>query len=177
MRGLKLMFVLGVLGGAVSGCSCAGKEFTVKQSFAVASGADSALCTTNRQTVNLQEDSAFDSLKSNIGKVELQKLVVTILDPNTNGQSVATTGTGAVKVSALSQGAVVADLGTYSAVPIAAGSTQNITFDPAAASALATLVLDPPNSFDVIADGCNDRVPAFYTFEVVMTFFAELKLF
>lgn len=176
MRRIELLLALGMFAGSVSGCSCVGKEFTVKQNFTVAAGAGSALCTTDHREVNLLDDSAFNQAKANIGKVELTKLTVTIVNPNVSGASQATKASGKVKVSALTSGAAATELGTYQDVPIEANASQDISYDAAAASTLAGLVLNPPNAFDVVAEGCNDQVPASYTFQVLMTFFAELKL-
>lgn len=177
MRRVHWLMVVGMLGGVFSGCNCTGREFTVRRTFNVTQEVEAAACATESRTVNLQDDSAFSDLKKNLGKVELRKVVVTIVNPKTRGDSVATTGHGTVSVKGESEGSVLAKLGTYEPMPIATGSTQNIDFDSSAASTLASLALNPPYTFDVVVEGCSDRTTAFYDFEVALTFYVELKLF
>lgn len=177
MRRAHWLMVLGVLGGVVSGCNCTGREFTVKRTFSVTQEVESAACATESRTVNLQDDAAFSDLKNNLGKVELRKVVVTIVNPKKRDDSVATTAHGTVSVKGSSEGSVLAELGTYAPMPITAGSTQNIDFDSDASSTLASLALNPPYTFDVVVEGCSDKTTAFYDFEVALTFYVELKLF
>jgi hypothetical protein len=164
---------VGLVGVAGGGCNCVGREFAVQKTFTVDSHSD--LCATAQKTINLQDDSAFSQMKGNLGKVELRKVTVVIGKPQ--AESVATVGHGSVSVQGTSEGSVVAELGTYADVPISEGSRQDIEFDRGAAGQLADLALKPPNSFEVIAQGCNDRVPALYDFDVILTLYAELKLF
>ncbi len=159
-----------------SACNCAGREFTVKKTFDVHGGPDDALCQTDRLVINLQDDSAFKDLKSNLGKVELRKINLKVTNPKTREDSLATKGNGKVRVANAETGAGT-ELGTYADVPITQDSTQDIPFDPAAASSLASLALNPPNTFYIEAEGCSDAVPAFYQFQVELTLYAELKLF
>jgi len=177
MKHMRWYLVLGVLSGAISGCNCAGREFTVSKTFSVTQGSEDAVCASRSKTINLQDDSAFNSLKGNIGKVELRKVVVAIVNPKTRDDSVATTGHGTVSVKGSSEGSVVAQLGTYADVPIAVGSSQDIAFDAGAAKALSSLALNPPNTFDIVVEGCSDKNVAFYDFRVDLTFYAEVKLF
>lgn len=172
---MRLLVVTAVMALA-SGCSCAGREFTLKRTFDVNSGPNDALCSTNRQVINLGEDSSFNSVKNNVGKVELRKLVVRVVDPKTASDSVATKANGKVRVSETMTGTGT-EMGTYQDVPLEADASQEIAFDKAAASQLASLALNPPNTFYIESEGCNDKVPAHYKFQVELTLYAELKLF
>ncbi len=159
-----------------SACSCAGREFTVKRTFEVHGGANDALCQSDRIALNLADDSAFKDVKNNLGKVELRKIVVKVTNPKTRDDSKATKGNGHVRVANAETGTAT-ELGTYTDVPIAQDSSQDIPFDAKAAATLASLALNPPNTFFIEAEGCSDAVPAFYQFQVELALYAELKLF
>jgi len=170
MNAPRLVLFLGVAALA-SGCNCAGREFTLSHTFHVHATADEAVCTTVRDQINVGDDPSFVAVKQFVGHVELRKLSVTVTDPRTDPSSVAATGNGSVRV-ADAAGSAALTLGTYGSVPITLNSTKDIPLDAAAAKKLADLVLTPPNTFFIEAEGCSDVNPAFYDFRVDLTVYA-----
>ncbi len=168
MRTSRLLFLFG-LAVLASGCNCLGREFTITRTFEVNSTGDST-CSTFSDTVNVGDDPTFNDVKQFITKVELRKITVTVTDPKI-GESVATKAHGSVTVGDASN-ANLLTLGTYTDVPLTLNATQDIPFDAAAAANLASLVLNPPHTFTVNAQGCNDLNPAHYKFKVAVTLYA-----
>jgi hypothetical protein len=170
MRTDRLLLLLGtaIIG---SGCNCTGREFNISRTFHVT--ATDGLCQSYSDTINVGADSTFSQVSSFVTRVELRKLSVTVTKPKTDPSSVATLASGTVRVADANNGSAV-ELGTYGQVPITQDSTKEITFDAAAASNLANLVLHPPHTFTVQGQGCNDATPAFYDFRVDMTVYAGI---
>jgi hypothetical protein len=168
-----VLFAVAGLATILQGCNCAGREFTLTRTFSVHATSDDPLCQTNKLEVDLGKDQAFTDARAFISRVELRKLAVKVSNPKTRDDSVVTRAHGSVQVAA-SQTATTLTLGTYSDVPIAADSGQDITIDKAAADELARLALTSPNVFWITGQGCNDRVPAFYDFDVLLTLYAGL---
>jgi hypothetical protein len=170
MRTHRLLLLLGtaIVG---SGCNCTGREFTISRTFHVT--ATDGLCQDYTDTINVGADANFSAVSSFVTRVELRKLSVTVTNPKTDPSSVAALASGTVRVADANNSSPL-DLGTYGQVPITLNSTKEITFDAAAATNLANLVLHPPNTFTVRAHGCNDATPAFYDFRVDMTVYAGI---
>lgn len=155
------------------GCNCFGREFTETYTFRVRAEATAPLCSTQQLEVNLGADESFNSVKQFVKRVDVKSLVVAVSDPKTREDSVVTKAGGSVSVSDLANGTLFT-LGTYEDVPIAAGSRQEVAVDATAEKELSRLIRTAPNTFWVTATGCNDAVPAFYDFDVLLTVYAGL---
>lgn len=157
----------------LQGCNCFGREFTKTLTFDVHATAEDPLCSKDFTEIDLGSDQAFQNVRQFVARFELRKLRVAVNDPKTREDSIAKLAHGSVQVAA-SQTSTTFTLGTYEAVEIKAGNGQDIAIDKAAQKELAKLALTSPNKFFIAAEGCNDAVPAFYTFDVTMTFYAGL---
>lgn len=158
---------------SLPGCNCFGRELTETYSFSVRAEATDPLCATQKYEVNLGADDSFQSVKQFVKRVDVRKLEVAVTNPKTRDDSVATKAGGAVSVSGTEAGALFT-LGTYEDVPLAASSRQEIPVDATAEKELSRLIRTAPNTFWVTAEGCNDAVPAFYDFDVLLTVYAGL---
>lgn len=155
------------------GCNCFGRELTETFTFSVHAESTDPLCDTQRYEVNLGADDSFKSVKQFVKRVDVRKLEVAVNDPKTRDDSVATKAGGSVSVSDTENGTLFT-LGTWEDVPIAVGSRQEIPVDATAEKELSRLIRTAPNTFWVTAQGCNDAVPAFYDFDVLLTVYAGL---
>ncbi len=167
-----LVSALSLLG---SGCGVFGKDFTVRRMVSIHASATDPTCQDDKLTVNLGDDKAFNDVKGNLYSLELKRVFVEVADPKTNPDSMATKANGAVSVSASLSGDALT-LATYKDVPLNKGEFQEISFDKSAAKNLTDLALHAPNTFFITSHGCADAVPAFFDFNVGMTFYATLGI-
>jgi hypothetical protein len=149
------------------------QPITKRATFSVNS--ESELCTTSKKVIDLGDDETFTKYRDQIKSVELQDVTVKITNPKTRDDSAATKAGGTLSLSADEAGTPLT-LATYQDLALTAGNSQEITFDGAAATEMARLILDPPNTFYVHSNGCADAVPAFFDFEVAMTLMVHAKL-
>ncbi|MBX7115110.1 MAG: hypothetical protein K1X64_12345 [Myxococcaceae bacterium] len=173
---MKKLAVLALAASFFGGCNCVGREFTIKKTFTVNAGAQDALCQDERLEVNLADDSAFASVKSNIASIEVRGVAVRVKNPKIQDDSIVTKGSGEVRIADSATGAA-STLSTYGDVAITAENYKQIEFDKEAANKLAALALKPPFTFFIESHGCNDAVPARYSFDVELTLYASAKLF
>lgn len=164
---------LAVLAAASTSCGVIGSEFTVKKTVGVHARDTDPTCQVDTLTYDLKEDKAFNDLRGVIGRVQLRKVHVEVVDPKTDPSSVATRAGGTLRVGATDTSTELV-LGTWADVALAAGQGQDIAFDQAAADALTNLALHPPNVFTVESKGCADAVPAWFDFRVDLTLWAGM---
>jgi hypothetical protein len=168
----RTILTLAVTALLASGCSaCAGKEFTVKKTFSVHASATDPQCDVDLREQNMGNDQAFMDLQQYISKIELKKVTISVANPKTSEESVATSGWGEVRISA-NQSDTALTLAVYDPFPIVAGSTRDITFDQPTADKLSELILQPPHVFWLGSFGCSDANPAFYDIQVALTLYA-----
>jgi hypothetical protein len=163
----------GVLLLTLPGCNCFGREFTETFTYNVHAESTDPLCAKQQYEVNLGEDEGFKKVKQFVTRVDVRKLEVAVKDPKTREDSAATKAGGSVSVSDSESGTLFT-LGTYGDVPIEAGSRQEIAVDATAEKELSRLIRTAPNTFWATAEGCNDAVPAFYDFDVLLTLYVGL---
>ncbi|MFN0061443.1 MAG: hypothetical protein ACKVPX_02845 [Myxococcaceae bacterium] len=148
------------------------RAFNVDASQAPAGGA----CTLNTRTVDLTDIGVFESLKDRVTAVEVRRADVTVVNPQTQPTSVATTVSGAIWVS---------DVGSTDRTPLASFDPLSLTADaqasavlnPDGVALLGTLATDSPWAFDLTAEGCADAYPAHFSLEADVAVLVSFKLF
>ncbi len=164
---------MSALSSLLLGCGVFGSDFTVRHTVDIHSASTDPLCQSDTLTFNLADNQTFRDLKGNLYSLELKKLRVEVVNPKARDESLATQAHGQITVSAaLTETGVT--LGTYQDVPLEQGAAQEIVFDKSAAKTLTELALHAPNTFFIDSNGCTDAVPAFFDFEVTMTFYATV---
>lgn len=136
------------------------KTFNIDASSAPANGA----CSLNTRTIDLTDISIFDSLKDRVTNVEVKHAHITVVDPKTASDSVATSVSGAVWISDVGASERTS-LGAFDALALTAGEHKDITLNADGVTRLKTLATNDPWAFDVTAEGCADAYPAHFSLQ------------
>ncbi len=160
----------------VLGCGPYEVPITRTYTFSV-NAAEGPLCQQAAgQLLDLSNDKDFQDNKNRISRIEITELRVTITDPQTQADSVATQASGTVIVAASQSGAGAVTLGTYQPVNLTQGATRLIKVDQAGADTLVKLIQTEPYQAWVWAEGCVDQLPAHFQFQVQVSFSVFVRL-
>ena len=159
------------------GCSTTQRE-TISQAFDVdaADAPAGSSCADVAQTVDLTTLDGFQELEGHLQKAELISAKLSVLNPNTDGTSLATQVNGDLSVG--TPGATPTLIATYGTLLLQTGQSEDAQLapnDPSAA--LTTVAQTAPYQLNVAAHGCVDQYPAHFQLQVDLVADLTLKLF
>lgn len=159
------------------GCSGTQRE-TISQAFDVdaADAPTGGNCADVSQTVDLTTLDGFSELQGHLQKAEVVSAVLTVLNPNTDGTSLATQVSGDLSVGAPNTTPTL--LATYDTLLLQTNQSEAATLAPGDPSAaLTAAATTAPYQLNVEAHGCADQYPAHFQLQLDLTADLTVKLF
>jgi hypothetical protein len=156
-----------------TGCGPIEREMTHKMTFTVETSGDT--CGVDSFEVDLGEDADFTQYQKNITGLEVKSIKVTVLNPKTREDAVATKASGSVSVSAPGSTEKVA-VGGFTDVSLTEGSSATPNVDAAGSARLGTLLLAAPHKATLHFEGCVDQTPAGFEVEAEVTYIVKASL-
>jgi len=164
MRLLSVAFAAVLL--TTTGCGISGTT-TKKLTFHV--NAETDPCGSDSEELDLGGEDFFNDYKDKIDSVTVKSAKITIVNPKTREDSVATMAHGTVSIQETSTDEK-ATFSTFSDVALTQDNSADLSVEPEASTRVSKAVLKEPHKLLVTAEGCADAAPAYFDFELEVTF-------